>query len=569
MKHQSSTPSLDAIHEKRAVITDCNAAFRLVHDFAEHLRSSTAEAPAALDPTLANEIAVVHSRLSSSWVRLRAMGLADERRAAIAGGRRGMANGTRAAIPLTSALCLGTCAAAYGMVLVTAIHALQKDAATAVGGRNVLKKADYIVDVDLCGLSRERLRTTGLVSLAPTTAAPAIATGSGGGDELPQYQQQQPNLRTCDGIKSAINHARSMWRSLHPVDAPLDEFLFVVQAAIGRAAVFPTPDVLATGVSGEVSGYREEFVRTGKVRVSVGFFSDMWLHLSSMLSRRWSVLSELAPAFSPEPPAAAAAAAAADGPGTHPDDWRAEEEEKAHYLANGASTILWEALQRAAQPQPAAAAAAAAETGDGSIYIPEKQVLVEWAAMAGQIAAADDLLRQVIQVSDRAQLWPGDRELHAAYAAGDDDRPAAILAWKTAGGGSDEQTASVTDPIVILRTQDIDKSVMAAACLLRIMTQEYQNVGVTELALDALCVHWDDQLEAATDAGGSATLFTVPSLVQIHSLWVVTFEGVSSEPLSFSAALRGWMFVCVRMEELQRLPFSISMLLQRMLVMRR
>jgi hypothetical protein len=243
-----------------------------------------------------------------------------------------------------------------------------------------------------------------------------------------------------------------------------------------------------------------------------------------------------------------------------PDDWREEEGEKAHYLANGASNILWEALQRATIPPSSTVAA--------EPFIPDKAALVEWAAMAGQIAAADDLLRQVIQVSDRAQLWPGDRELHAAYAPGDDDRPAAILAWKTAGAGSDEQTAAVTDPIVVLRTQDIDKSAMAAACLLRILTQEYQNVGVTQLALDALCVHWDDQLEAVTDAGGSATLFTVPSLVQIHSLWVVTFEGVSSESLPFSAALRAWIFACVRMEELHRLPFSITMLLERMQVVR-
>ena len=561
-EQSASVATLDAVRERRAIVGLCARTLQVVRGFVELLRSTPRIAvaePAGTSPTDPNylvptawlqtlqTINVAHEHLSTSWVQLRAVGLADERRAAIAGGRRGMANGTASAIPITSALCLGTCSAAYGMVLVTTIRGIIRRKQREMSGPAILREADTIIDVDLCGLRREHLQTLGLVAPSRESA-------------------QQPNLRTCDGIKSAVNHLRSVWKRLHPTDAPVEEFLFVVQTAIGRAAVAPTADVLATGggVVGEMSAYRQEFASTKEVRVGVAFFCDMWLHLASMLGRRSAVLVDLVQVtgeggdirrLPPPPPASMAAAVVSD----MATDWTAEEAEKAHYLASGTASVLREAHQKAAAPP----------NPDGP-YIPEKLALVEWAVVAGQIAASDDLLRQVIQVADRGQLWPGDRELHSAYAAGDDDRPAAILAWKTAGGGSNEETANVTDPIVVLRMEDMDRSIIATACLLRIITQEYQNVGVTELAIDSLCVHWADKLEASAErSGGTAALFTVPSLVEIHNYWVVTFEGVRTEPLLFSAALRVWFFVCVRMEELGRLAFSISMLLQRMQLMRR
>jgi hypothetical protein len=441
----------------------------------------------------------------------RYLGMRDERDVAVAGGReRLVATGAPELIPASAGIMCGKCDALIFLALTATMRKLLRRADGRYLGDSVglLARAIQVVDTDI-DVSVSKLGWQAL-------AAHHMVTG----DRIIQAR----GFRTCSDVVDAIRFLQCAWSRVDPRTAPLERYIQHLHKAIGRLSLRAVIAAVQKNYA-EVEALLD--VRNCRTAVngtwvlSPGFFGDMWLILEAMTYHHRKIVVMLREIDSTSTELFAA--------------WRAIQQ-----LDAGLTTEL---VVRIGTSEP--------------ILVPRRDQLLAWIQeVAKSIASVDSIMGRVTVAAENAAIMYGNKLVHAASRPLEDNSSTVnILIWQ---GASVEDINACTvglgqTPDAVLWKGDPDNLSPVRECLLNIFDILNLNYGEPESVLQFVFREAEQE-----NLGDGIVGFTVPALVETHSLFVVTKEGERTALCPFMVAFRVWLYMCLDQEVREAQSFKVS-----------
>jgi hypothetical protein len=465
---------------------------------------------------------------------------------------------------------------------------------------------DVDIDEHALGLGWEALRDAGLVPPALGEAAP------------------EERVRSASQIKNALHHLRTMWKLLDPSKAPVEEYLELLRACIGRLTLRAAPggvDVamyadcvqeVPTG-AGEAEWERcDEGAPNAVPRCAPAFYADMWIIMGAMEAQRRVAMVGLgqiperrvwrAPGEEVSGALRARLRAAAEelGPDAVWDEgalqamvaaWveatlaRCERDWEAAPSSAAANALVDEAQAVADLDHeleawaPSAAYARHMARGREAIVrrgllgraeempalglVPSAPELVQWAVRYVRRTSSVDVLRSVYSVYERVELMPGDAALHACYDAGGDARPGGVLRWRSgpAVGNKIAERVNRGPADILADCEGEHVDASPVSAACLIRTIAHAHRNVCGSALSL-----DEacvvwmDMLEGMDELALATA-AVPILVQMHGAWAVALSGARTAYGLYSSAILVWLKACALLEDAGTAMFPIRVVL--------